>query len=203
MATATLTNAGLNLLRDALLGRVTNAQVLYLAVGTGLSSLTSPLASGTAYTALGVAALPAAVTNGQSLTITNGIYSQAVTASAAAAIGATTIAVTSFTANYSYPITTTGVVNTPAATDTQLQAEGFRKGYTTVLNGAAQGEGITRTYLAPQDALIMIAELGWFAGATATSATNSGILVARQVYSLGTGVKTNLQSVQVDFDSTI
>jgi hypothetical protein len=203
MATVQVTNAGLNMIRDAMLGRLTSPQVYYLGVGTGLTTLSAGLTSGNAYTSLSVAALPLAVSSGQSLTLTNGTNSQVVTASANASVGATTIAVTSFNANYSYPATSTAIVNTPAATDTLLQNEQFRKYYATVLNGSAQGEGIMRCYLAPQDALIQIAEFGWFATSTATSTFNTGVLVARAVYSLSTGVKTNLQSIQVDFDFTI
>jgi hypothetical protein len=203
MPTAQVTNNGLNMVRDALLGRLSNAQVLYIGVGTGLTTLSSALTASNVYTVLSVAATATSIASGQSLTLTNGTNSQVVTASANVSAGATSIPVTSFTANFSYPATTTAVVNTPSVNDTQLQNEQFRKLYSTTLNGVAQGEGITRCYLAPQDALIQIAEFGWFASSSATSTPNSGILVARAIYSLSTGVKTNLQSIQVDFDFTI
>jgi hypothetical protein len=77
-------------------------------VGTGLTTaLTSALTSGTAYTALAVAALPAAVVVGQQLVLNdNGNPSQTVTVSTAAAAGATSVSVTSFTANGNYPAQT-------------------------------------------------------------------------------------------------
>ncbi len=68
------------------------------------ATLTSTLASGTAYTTLDVTALTAPVASGASLVIGTGATTQTVTTSAAAAIGATTIDVTSFTANSAYAV---------------------------------------------------------------------------------------------------
>lgn len=124
MATATLTNAGLNLLRDARRGLVTDISVKYVAVGTGSTA--------------------------------------------------------------------------PAATDTQLQTEVFRKALTSSSNGAAAGEGIFTLYLSPQDVVgTAIAEVGWFAGSSASGTANSGVLIARGLYS---HTKTANESVNIPFD---
>lgn len=87
---------------------------------------------------------------------------------------------------------------TPATSDTHLGAEAFRKAatsYSTVTNGV-----VTNTYLAPGDAVgVNIAELGWFAGPTATASANSGVLVAHTLYS---HTKTNTESIQIQRTDT-
>lgn len=72
-------------------------------------TLTTALASGTAYTTLAVSALTAAVASGDSLVIGSGATTQTVVASAAAAPGATSVSVTSFVANAAYAIGVTVV----------------------------------------------------------------------------------------------
>jgi|GEM_PF-2936630 len=72
------------------------------------TTLSAALTSGNAYTSLSVAALPASAPAGTQFTLNDGTgHTQTVTLSAAAASGATTLSVTSFTANFSYPGTTT------------------------------------------------------------------------------------------------
>lgn len=88
----------------------------------------------------------------------------------------------------------------PAASDTALVAEAGRKQVTTQVAGAGVGETDTTTYLAPADANVAIAELGWFAGASATATANSGTLIARVLYS---HTKTNLESIQADRTDTL
>ena len=66
------------------------------------AALTSPLVSGTVYTSLPVTALPVAIF-AFGVVLTNGTSTQSIVCSAPAAAGATTVAVTSFTANASYP----------------------------------------------------------------------------------------------------
>ncbi len=85
------------------------------------TTLTSALASGSTYTSLRVAALPQAAGAGDTFTIGTGATTQAVTLSANAAGGATTLSVNSFTANAAY------------ATGTQVNgtviASGYAKNY--------------------------------------------------------------------------
>src|SRR5260221_1925551 len=69
-----------------------------------------------------------------------------------------------------------------AATDTQLGAEVFRKVLTSQ-SQIAQSQLQTIMYLGPSDSVgTVIAEIGWFAGATATATANSGILVSHVLY---------------------
>lgn len=90
-----------------------------------------------------------------------------------------------------------GTSNTaPANGQTQLGAETLRKAVTAQINNAGAGNLTTRTFVTANDAVgTAIAEIGWFAGAGATSAANSGTMIARVLYS---HTKTNLESIQVD-----
>jgi len=88
-----------------------------------------------------------------------------------------------------------GTDNTaPALTDTQLGAEVFRK-IVTSTSTPATGQLLTVWYIAPAEAVAAIEEIGWFAGVAAGAAPNSGILVARVLYSHN---KTALESIQVE-----
>lgn len=116
----TITNAGKNLMRDALNGAVTDAQIKYMGVGTNNTA--------------------------------------------------------------------------PAVTDTQLGAESMRKAVTSRDNTVGTGQNKTTVYLAPGEANIAIAELGWFAGSGASGAANSGVMVARVLYS---HTKTSGESISV------
>ncbi len=89
--------------------------------------------------------------------------------------------------------------NNPAQSD--LVAETFRKAITVRTPG---GTGVLTdtTYIAPYEAVAPpnIEEIGWFAGVDATAAANSGIMVARILYSRA---KTNLESLQIDRVDTL
>lgn len=87
----------------------------------------------------------------------------------------------------------------PTDGDTQLGAEAGRKVVTKQTPGAA-GVLTTTVYLAPFDAVMTIRELGWFAGASATGAANSGVMIARVLF---TKTKTDLESIQIDRTDTI
>ena len=87
-----------------------------------------------------------------------------------------------------------GSSNTPPSpADTQLGAEFFRKQIT---RQEATGTGAleTTTYIAPFEANQQIEEIGWFAGPDATDEPNSGVLVARVLYSR---LKVQLESLQI------
>ena len=88
-----------------------------------------------------------------------------------------------------------GTSNTaPAMTDTQLGAEIFRKVVTSTSTPAV-GQLQTVWYIAPAEAVAAIEEIGWFAGVAAGAAANTGILVARVLYSRN---KTALESIQIE-----
>ncbi len=184
MATAQLTNAGLNLLAGALLGNTgatANAAITWVALGTGTGLLATGLTNGTAYTSLTLnAGSTTAIASGVSLTLVNGTNTQAVTLSSAVTMGDTVLNVTSFNANFSYPIGS-GVLTTPAATDTQLQNEVFRKALSSGATGGSPGEALLILYIAPTDNPgVTFLEIGWYAGA-ADSGTNDGTLVASAI----------------------
>lgn len=88
----------------------------------------------------------------------------------------------------------------PVAGDTVLGAEFGRKQLTKQEDGAA-GVLISTIYIAPYEANTpKIEELGWFAGVNATITKDSGIMVARVLYSRQ---KTNLESLQIKREDTI
>lgn len=82
----------------------------------------------------------------------------------------------------------------PAIGQTQLVAETFRKITTSYAAGGA-GEAVNTCFVAPNEAVFNIQEVGFFAGAGATATANSGVMVARVLYS---HVKTALESIQID-----
>lgn len=182
VTTATITNAGQTLLAGSLIGTPGQPQITYVAIGTGCGTLTNGLVNGNVYTTLQVSALPANIAAGQSLTIYDGTHNQVLTeAGGGATAGATSITVSSFTANATYAIGT-GVVTTPAATDTSLFNETFRNATTSSAVGGSAGEVLLSLYIAPTDgATATYLEVGYFAG-SATASLGSGTLVARALY---------------------
>lgn len=88
----------------------------------------------------------------------------------------------------------------PSASDTKLGAEVFRKKISSYANGGT-GEILANGYIAPTEAVgVVIAEVGFFGGNSATSTANSGILIARGLYS---HTKTGTESLTLQFDETI
>lgn len=73
--------------------------------------------------------------------------------------------------------------NAPSSGDTQLQTETFRKAVTTYSNGG-DGELFVSLFLGPSDAVgYDIEEVGAYAGNAATTTPNSGVLIARGLWS--------------------
>lgn len=88
----------------------------------------------------------------------------------------------------------------PAATDTAMVSEAYRKAVTSVVAGANPGELTITLYLGPSDSVgTVIAEVGVFAGASATSTAGSGVLMGRALYS---HTHTNSESIQFTIDWT-
>lgn len=80
----------------------------------------------------------------------------------------------------------------PANDQTQLVAEEFRKLVTSQTNQAAAGELETILFVADSEAnTFTTEEIGWFAGAAASATANTGIMIARVLYSRA---KTNMES---------
>ncbi|SRR6266699_1934983 len=93
-----------------------------------------------------------------------------------------------------------GTSNTaPAASDTKLGTEAFRKAVTSYTNGST-GEVIFNGYIAPSDAVgVGIQEVGWFGGNGATATANTGVLLARGLYNHS---KLATESIQLSLDFT-
>lgn len=88
----------------------------------------------------------------------------------------------------------------PANTDTKLGNEFFRKLVTKQESGGT-GKIITTTYIAPGEANdYTIKEIGWFAGVNATSTKDSGIMIARVLY---TKAKNNKESLIIERTDTL
>lgn len=82
----------------------------------------------------------------------------------------------------------------PALGDTTLGNEIFRKARTS----QSQPDATSSTYvayIAPAEAVGTIEEFGWFAGSAAGAGADTGIMVARTLYSR---VKTALESLQIE-----
>jgi len=89
----------------------------------------------------------------------------------------------------------------PSAGDTALKAEAFRKAVTSYTNGST-GEILVNMYLSPADAVgLVIAEVGFFGGSSASTTANSGVLLARGLYS-HTHVNTESIQFQLDFSAS-
>ncbi len=86
----------------------------------------------------------------------------------------------------------------PVLADTTLGNETFRKARTSQSKPADGAVKYTQ-YIAPAEAVGAIEELGWFAGAAAGAGADTGIMIARVLYSR---VKTALESLQIERTDT-
>jgi len=87
----------------------------------------------------------------------------------------------------------------PALGNTTLGNEVFRK-ILTSSSSPDDGQLKTIFYIAPDEAVGTIEEIGWFAGAAAGAGADSGIMISRVLYSRN---KTTLESIQVERTDTI
>ena len=83
--------------------------------------------------------------------------------------------------------------------DTTLGNETFRKQVTSQPAGSV-GVTITNLYVAPEEAVGTIEEIGFFSGSSASATTDSGTLFARVLYSR---TKTAVESIQIERTDTI
>lgn len=90
----------------------------------------------------------------------------------------------------------------PAAGDTQLGAEVFRKAVSSYTTGGSPGEILINLYLSPGDAIgANIQEVAFFGGNTANVNANTGVMLARGLYSHSN--KLNTESIQFVLDLTL
>jgi len=76
---------------------------------------------------------------------------------------------------------------------TTLSSERGRKAVTSATSSGV-GKCFTVIYISPSEATTNIAELGWFAGSTATAVVNTGRMISRVLYSR---TKTSLESLTI------
>lgn len=89
----------------------------------------------------------------------------------------------------------------PSSSDTQLASESFRKAVTSYTAGG-NGELLVSVFLGPSDAIgADIEEVGLFGGAAATNTTNSGILIARGLWSHPS--KSGSESITLTLDASV
>lgn len=88
----------------------------------------------------------------------------------------------------------------PSSGDTALGNETFRKQVTSQAAGGSVGVTLTNLYVAPEEAVGTIEEIGFFSGSTASATTDSGTLFARVLYSR---TKTAVESIQIERTDTI
>jgi hypothetical protein len=180
---AVLTNGGLNLLATALQTAGANTAITYVEVGTGLGTLSSALTSGTNYTSIILSVgIPVAIANGQSLTLIDSTGDTQVVTATGNSVGDNNIGVSSFTANANYAIGS-GLVTTPAATDTQMNAEAtaYRIAATVGVAGASAGESLNTGYFDPTTPTAQYLEVSYWGGSTATSSAGTGTMMARDI----------------------
>lgn len=91
------------------------------------------------------------------------------------------------------------VSTTPSNVDTQLGGEIFRTPFVTS-SKPGTGQLDKTAIVLDSEAVASIREIGIFAGSTATTTANSGIMVSRVLYSRN---KTNLESIQIVRRDTI
>jgi hypothetical protein len=90
----------------------------------------------------------------------------------------------------------------PTTSDTKLQSETLRKAVSSVSNGASVGECLISAYLSPSDAVgANIQEVGVFAGNSAKSTANSGVMLGRALWAHNP--KTNLESITLQLDLVV
>lgn len=179
---AVWTTNGRNLVAGPVQSTSNVCQMAYVGISTGCGLLSAPLVAGNSYTALSlVGTLPASLANNQSLIITDGTNSQAVTTSAAIGAGASTITVNTFTAAYNFAASTTGVAPQPQATDISLYNESVRVATFAGAAGGAAGESLTSGYMDGTQATNIYLMVGYFGGPTATSSTGTGTLMVEDV----------------------
>jgi hypothetical protein len=181
---ATWTTQGLNLIASAVQNPGVNCAMAYVALSTGCGTLASPgITAGTPITSIPLnAGLPAALAAGQPLTITDGANSEtAQVASGGAALGATSIPITSWTPAQSYAANVTGIAPTPQASDTTLYAEAVRVAANPGTAGSNAGESLNTAYFDGTQPTAIYLLVGYFGGSSATGTIGSGLLMAADV----------------------
>lgn len=81
--------------------------------------------------------------------------------------------------------------STPTAAQHTLDAEVFRKAVASYVNGASTGEILVNGIIGAGDSVgTVIGEVAFFGGSSASATANSGVMVARGLYSHTKGTET-------------
>lgn len=179
------TNNGLILIATAVQSQGANAAPQYVGISPGCGTISSAITASTSLTSLGLdAGIPAALSSGQQLTVTDGTNTETVTVAAAGAIqGATSIPINSWTPAHSYAAHVTGVAPTPLASDTSLYGESQRMSVSAASAGGNPGESLLLAYFDGTQPTALYLTVGLFGGATATGTTGTGTLIANDFLS--------------------
>lgn len=200
---AVFNTAGLNLIATAVQTNGAQAGITFVGIGTGCGTLSAAVTSGVAQAALPLdVGLPAAVSSGQGLTVTDGTNSETVTVGAAgAAQGATSIPINSWTPAHSYAAHTTGVAPTPLAGDLKLYNETVRVAAQPGTSGANPGESLNSGYFDGTQGTAIYMQVGYFGGSTASASVNTGTLMMEDLQFWNHTL--NADSATFQADSTI
>lgn len=179
----TWTNNGLNLAATAIQTAGANAAMTYVGISPGCGTLASGLTSGTPYSSISLnAGIPANVTTGQQITITDGTNTDTATVAApGATLGATSIPLSGYTAAFTFAANLTAVAPTPQVTDSALYGESARAAVSGASAGASAGESLVSGYFDGSQPTAIYALVGYFGGASATSTTGTGTLMGADV----------------------
>src|SRR5690349_1024773 len=176
------TTSGLNLVATAVQTNGVSAAIAYVGLSTGCGTLSAPLVSGTSYTTLPLTGtLPANLSSGQTLVITDGTNSQQVVTNGAASAGARSIAVVGFTASFNFAANVTGIAPKPQASDITLYNESVRAAILANGAGAAAGETLASGYCDGTQPTNVYMMVGYFGGSTASLSTGTGTLMIEDV----------------------
>jgi hypothetical protein len=172
----------------------------YVGISPGCGTLKTAISSGVAITTIALnTGLPAPLSAGQSLTITDGTNTETATVAAGgAAQGATSIPINSWTPAHSYAINVTVIAPTPAATDTALYNETVRVAIGNVAAGASAGESLFTVYFDGTQPTGVYLLVGYFGGASATSSTGTGTLMAEDTVYWNHVVNSDSNMFQAD-----
>lgn len=179
----TWTNNGLTLIATAVQTNGAQAAITYVGISPGCGTFSGAITASVPITALPINSpgIPANLSGGQQLTVTDGTNTETVTTSGVVTAGATSIPITSWTPAHSYAANTAGCCPTPAATDTTLYGESQRVAVSGSSAGAAVGESLLSGYFDGTQPTAVYFTVGFFGGSSATSSTGTGTLMAEDI----------------------
>ena len=197
---AVITNAGRTLAATAIQTPGTNAAITFVGIGTGCGTLASAVTSGSPLSSLPLdAGLPANLSGGQSLTVTDGVNSETVTVGVGGAVAsATSIPINSWTPLHNYAAHTTAVAPVPLVGDIALYNENVRVAANAGVAGANPGESLNSGYFDGTQATAVYMLVGYFGGSTATASLGTGTLIAEDIQYWSHTLNADSASPQLD-----